>query len=53
MTWRQRPWCCGHPCSKRTGSPSPASAKWNLVPPASTYRWVAPSISGGTRWSYS
>ena len=47
---RYSQWCCGQPCSARTGRPSagPASVTWNRTPLASTNDRRTPSIGGGS-----
>src|SRR5882762_9380486 len=47
---RYSQWCCGQPCSARTGRPSagPASVTWNRTPRASTNDRRTPSIGGGS-----
>src|SRR5258705_9954825 len=47
---RYSQWCCGQPCSARTGRPSagPASVTWNRTPWASTNDRRTPAIGGGS-----
>src|SRR6201988_1870234 len=47
---RYTQWCCGQPCSARTGRPSagPASVTWNRTPRASTKVRRTPAIGGGS-----